>query len=110
MGVGKESAFFIFVGGDVTHHPHPGLRPHSPRVTPAHPGGLHSTGIGAGRARCKADCATRRHMRPDDGHDAPVYTRYQTGRAWQIVPAAALEGGQLLYHAYYDSSITSMVY
>lgn len=54
MGVGKESSFFILVGGDGAHHPHPGLRPHSPRVTPAHPDGLHITGSRAGRARTRA--------------------------------------------------------
>jgi len=37
-------------------------------------------------------------------------TRYQTGRAGQIGAAAGLEGVQLLYHAYYDSSIAGMVY
>ena len=29
-----------------------------------------------------------RHTRPNAGRAAPVYTRYQTGRAGQIVPAA----------------------
>ena len=50
VGDGKESAFFILVGEDGTHRPHPGLRPYSPRVTPAHPDGLHTTGGRAGRA------------------------------------------------------------
>lgn len=50
VGVGKESAFFILVGGDGTHRPHPGLRPYSPRVTPAHFERLHGTGSRADRA------------------------------------------------------------
>jgi hypothetical protein len=40
VGVGKESAFFILVGGDGTHRPHPGFWPYSPQVetpAPAHP-------------------------------------------------------------------------
>nr|DAL93075.1 MAG TPA: hypothetical protein [Caudoviricetes sp.] len=36
-------------------------------------------------------CKTR-HTRPDAGHAAPVCTRYQTGRAVQIVPAADVGG------------------
>lgn len=72
-------------------HPTPGA-PCIPRrwrpQPPAHPDRLHSTGSRAGRARCKADHATHRHTRPNAGHAAPVRTRYQTGRAGQIVPAA----------------------
>ena len=110
VGVGKESSFFILVGGGGTHHPRPGLRPHSPRVTPAHPDGLHNTGIVADRARCKADHATHRHTRPNAGtlHRSALDTRQAA--PGKIVPAEALKGGQLLYHAYYDSSITGMVY
>ena len=49
-----KNAFFILVGGDGTHRPHPGLRPHSPQVTPAHPERLRTTGSSTGRARYKA--------------------------------------------------------
>lgn len=71
VGIGKESAFFILVGGDGTHRPHPVLWPHSPQVAPAHPDRLHSTGSSADRARCKPDRpqqATHRHTRPNAGH------------------------------------------
>jgi hypothetical protein len=73
VGIGKESAFFILVGGDGTHRPHPVLWPHSPQVAPAHPDRLHSTGSSADRARCKPDRpqqATHRHTRPNAGHAA----------------------------------------
>lgn len=59
VGIGKESAFFILVGGDGTHRPHPVLWPHSPQVAPAHPDRLHSTGSRAGRARCKDHTRSR---------------------------------------------------
>jgi hypothetical protein len=68
--------------------PNPRLAPYTPEVetpAPAHPDRLHSTGSRAGRARCKADHATHRHTRSDAGRAAPVCTRYQTGRAGQIV-------------------------
>lgn len=72
VGVGNESAFFILVGEDGTHHPHPGLRPHSPQVetpAPAHLDRLHITGSRAGRARSKADHARQgAHAAPGRSH------------------------------------------
>lgn len=57
--------------------PHPPALPIYPRggdpSPPAHPERRHTT---SGRER---------HTRPDAGHAAPVCTRYQTGRAGQIV-------------------------
>ena len=56
VGVGvrnAENAFFILVGGDGTHHPHPRCSLYTPLVetaAPAHPDRLHSTG----RARTRA--------------------------------------------------------
>lgn len=88
VGVGKESAFFILVGGDGTHHPHPGLWPNSP------PGGPSAPGQTAQHRQQRRPCQnqggkdTMAYSYPDAGHAAPVCTRYQTGRAVAIGTAA----------------------
>lgn len=54
VGVGKESAFFILVGGDGTHLPHPRRSLYTPPVetsAPAHPERRHTTGSRADHAR-----------------------------------------------------------
>ena len=88
----KKAPFLFWSEETGLTTPHQGLRPHSPRVTPAHPDGLHITGSRTGRARTRAGNQGRprkaRHTRLDAGHAAPVYTRYQTGNARQIVPEA----------------------
>lgn len=92
-----ENAFFILVGGDGTHRPHPGLWPHSPQVAPARPDRLHITGSRADHAKTRAGKyqgrpRKARHTRPDAGHASPVCTRYQTDRAGQIVTVQAVGG------------------
>lgn len=77
-----------------------GRRLYTPPVetpAPAHPDGLHITGSSAGRAQMQG--------RP---RHAPTHTPKRWTR-WAIGTAAALDGGQLIYHAYCDSSITGMV-
>nr|DAQ47851.1 MAG TPA: hypothetical protein [Caudoviricetes sp.]DAS91143.1 MAG TPA: hypothetical protein [Caudoviricetes sp.]DAU02672.1 MAG TPA: hypothetical protein [Caudoviricetes sp.] len=71
--VWRGSAFFILVGGDGTHRPHPGLRPYSPRVTPAHPERLHSTGSRADHARHDTHARTLDTLYP-----SALYTRHTT--------------------------------
>lgn len=84
-------SLFYFFGGDGTDRAGLGGGYIPRRCTPAHSSAPGWTAHGRQQRRpcqmkgrpCKA-----RHTRPDDGHTAPVCTRYQTGHAGQIVPAA----------------------
>ena len=102
MGVGVFFwAFFIFsvVKGLTGRGWAAAIYPASaPLPTPAHPERLHTTGSKAGRARCKADRPQQdahRYTRQNAGRAAPVCTRYQTGHAGQIVPAAGSVPGKV---------------
>ena len=94
-------------------HPTPGS-PCIPRrwrpQLPAHPDGLHITGSRAGRARCKADHARQgTHARTlDTLHRSALDTRPPALDRSGL--CRTLEGGQLLYHAYCDSSIIGIAY
>lgn len=92
VGVGNESAFFILVGGDGAHLPHPRRSLYAP---PVHPCPLQrprndGTRQAAGQTGPDARQTTHkaRHTPPDTEHVTPVCTRYQAGHAGQIVPAA----------------------
>jgi hypothetical protein len=92
VGVGNESAFFILVGGDGAHLPHPRR---SLYALPVHPCPLQrtrndGTRQAAGQTGPDARQTTHkaRHTHPDTEHVTPVCTRYQAGHAGQIVPAS----------------------
>lgn len=75
-----ESAFFILVGGDETHLPHPRRSLYTPPVdtpAPAHPERRHTTGSRADRARYRADHARQgTHARTlDTLHRSALDTR-----------------------------------
>ena len=80
----NKNAFFDFFLRRLSTRPTPGAscipRRWRPKP-PAHPERMHTTGS-------KANHVTHRHTHPDALHAAPVCTRYQTGHAGQIVPAA----------------------
>lgn len=85
---------------------------------PAHPDRLHSTGSRADHAKTRAGkyqdrpCKAQRtgaHARtPDTLHLSAPDTRQ--GAAGRSGRCRGLDCMQSLYHAYYDSSITGMVY
>ena len=87
----SKNAFFEFFLREVLTTPPP-ARPIYPAGDPPAPQRTRNdcTRQAAAQSvpKCKADHATHRHTRPDAGHAAPVCTRYQTGRAGQIVQAA----------------------
>nr|DAH62914.1 MAG TPA: hypothetical protein [Caudoviricetes sp.] len=84
----------------------PRLALYTPEVetpAPAHPDRPHSAGSRADHARHDTHARTLGTL-----HRSALDTRQPArGRSYR---RRALEGGQLLYHAYCDSSITSMVY
>lgn len=101
VGVGKgnpENAFFILVGGDGTHRPHPGLRPYSPRVTPAHLDGCTVQAAAQavpepGQTMPTAD--STRHTRPDAGHVAPGRSGRRRGWTARNVSGKVYNFGRL---------------
>mgnify|MGYP000786859317 CR=1 FL=1 len=69
VGVGKgnpENAFFILVGGDGTHRPHPGLRPYSPR------------GPQRARTDCTSQAAEQTTPKPGRANTRADHARHDT--------------------------------
>ena len=85
----KKRLFEFFLREAFTH-PAPGAACIPRRCTPAY---SSAPGRTAHHRQQGRPCQTwRTGTRPDAGHAAPVCTRYQTGHAGQIVPAAGAGG------------------